>query len=58
MEREEAEAVFGEDGVLRMNVKKNPYTSVTKALDSENYDMPRVILHSSEEGLLENYSQA
>lgn len=57
MEGEEAEAVVGEDVVLRMEVKKNPYTSVRKALDSEDYDMARAILYSSEEGILENSSQ-
>lgn len=44
-----------EDGMIIKKVKKNPYTSVRKALDSEDYDKVREILYGSDEGILEKY---
>jgi len=55
MEVEEEEEIMEEDGVVRKRMKKNPYSSVRKALDSEDYDKVRDILYGSEEGVLAKY---
>jgi len=56
MEMEEEE-VIEEDGVMTKRVKRNPFSSVRKVLDSEDYGKVRDILYGSDEGILIKYVQ-
>lgn len=53
---EEEVVVVGEDGqVERKKVKPNPFTTVRKALDSDDFDQVREVLYASNEGALKGY---
>lgn len=52
---EEGEDVVGENGVLLKKARKNPFTSMRKALDSEDYDKVREFLYASDEGMWKKY---
>jgi hypothetical protein len=52
---EEEEGTIDENGIITKKAKKNPFMSVRKALDSEDYDQVRDILYASNEGILRKY---
>jgi len=56
LEEEEDIVEIGEDGVeVKKKAKKDPFSTVRKALDSEDYDQVRERLYSSQEGVLLKY---
>jgi hypothetical protein len=44
--------VIDENGIIPKKAKKNPFASVRKALDSEDYDKVRDTTYASNEGIL------
>jgi hypothetical protein len=52
---EEEEEVVDENGVKTKKMKNNPFLSIRKALDSEDYDKVREVLYASNEGVLQKY---
>merc|ERR1712154_121488 len=59
LEEEEEEIVMvDENGAVAKKGKKDPYFTVRKALDSEDYDAVRECLYASEEGVLKKYVPA
>jgi len=55
LEDDEEMVEIGEDGQEVKKLKNDPYTTVRKALDSEDYDKVREILNTSEENILGRY---
>lgn len=52
------EEVIDENGVTTIKkVKKNPFDTIRKALDDEEYDKVREVLYASEEGILKKYNK-
>lgn len=55
---EAEEEVIDENGVTTIKkVKKNPFDTIRKALDDEEYDKVREVLYASQEGILKKYNK-
>ena len=49
--------MLDENGVVIKDTKNDPFATIRKALDSEDYDRVRECLYASQEGLLKNYTE-
>ena len=59
LEEDEEVVMVDEDGrvVTKKAAAKDPFVTIRKALDSEDYDKVRECLYASEEGILKKYTQ-